>query len=175
MKTLVYVAAIFALSMSLMAQAQVTRESVPGITNLARLETTVACAGAITPESVVEIKKMGFTSVINLRVATEANANVEAEEAAAKAAGVKYFHIPFVTAAPEPAAVDRFLQVITQPGTEPAFIHCAGGSRAAAMWFVKRAVVDKWTNERAMAEAEQLGLTNAGLKTFVIDYVQKKR
>jgi uncharacterized protein (TIGR01244 family) len=116
MKLLAFAFAVFAAGITLMAQGQVTRETVPGIRNLARLETTVACAGAITPESVVEVKKMGFASVINLRVATEPNANVAAEEAAAKAAGVNYFHIPFVTSAPEAAAVDRFLQVITQRG-----------------------------------------------------------
>ena len=46
---------------------QVTKESVPGIKNLARVDTTVACAGAITIDSMPEIKKMGFASVINLR------------------------------------------------------------------------------------------------------------
>ena len=51
---------------------EVTKESVPGIRNLARLQTTVACAGAITPEAVADIKKMGFVSIVNLRLATEA-------------------------------------------------------------------------------------------------------
>ena len=69
---------------------QVTRESVPGITNLARLETTIACAGAIKADvAVPEIKKMGFVSIINLRESTEPGAEVEKEEAVAKAAGLR--------------------------------------------------------------------------------------
>jgi hypothetical protein len=38
---------------------QVTKENIPGITNLARLETTVACAGATKAEAVPEIKEDG--------------------------------------------------------------------------------------------------------------------
>src|SRR5688572_26846927 len=55
---------------------QVTKENVPGVTNFARLETTVACGGATKPEAVAGIKKMGFASIINLRLATEAGAMV---------------------------------------------------------------------------------------------------
>jgi uncharacterized protein (TIGR01244 family) len=154
------------------AQGKVTKETVPGITNYARLETTVACAGAITTDSVPEIKKAGFVSIVNLREATEQNANVEAEGEAAKKAGLRYFHVPFNGGQPTTAAVDNFLKAITSSGAEPAFIHCAGGNRAAAMWFVKRAVVDKWPVDKAMAEATELGFTNPALKTFMTEYVK---
>ena len=50
---------------------QVTSETLPGATNLARVETTVACAGATTPASMFGIRKLGFASVINLRLAKE--------------------------------------------------------------------------------------------------------
>jgi hypothetical protein len=40
------------------------------------------------------------------------------------------------------------------------------------MWFVKRAVVDKWAVDKAMAEAADLGFTNPALKTFMTDYVK---
>ena len=52
------------------AQSQVKKSKVEGITNFAQVETTVACAGAVTPESLAGIKKMGFASVINLRLAS---------------------------------------------------------------------------------------------------------
>src|SRR4030095_12436658 len=62
---------------------QVTKPTVPGASNFAKLETTVACGGATTPEAVPELKKMGYKSIINLRIPTEAGANVDAEAAAA--------------------------------------------------------------------------------------------
>jgi uncharacterized protein (TIGR01244 family) len=155
---------------------QVTKETVAGINNLARLETTIACAGAINPDvAVPEIKKMGFVSIINLRQATEPGAEIEKEAALAKAAGLRYYHIPFNGGAPDAKVADQFLSAITSKGTEPAFVHCASGNRAAAMWLIKRLAVDRWDVERATAEAAALGLSNAALRKFAIDYAQSKR
>jgi protein tyrosine phosphatase (PTP) superfamily phosphohydrolase (DUF442 family) len=109
--------------MAAAASAQVVRQDVPGIRNFAKVETTVACAGAITPGAIPEIKKMGYASIINLRLPTEEGANVDENIAAAKAAGIPYYHIPFSGAMPDPAVVDTFLKTITAPGVQPAFIH----------------------------------------------------
>ena len=151
---------------------KVTKETVPGVTNFARLETTVACAGATTAEAVPEIKKMGFASIINLRQPSEQGASIEEEAAAAKAAGIRFYSIPFNGQMPDPAAADRFLEAITTKGSEPAFIHCAGGNRAAAMWMIKRLAVDRWTADKAAEEATALGLTSPALKQFAVDYAQ---
>ncbi|HEY7292819.1 MAG TPA: sulfur transferase domain-containing protein [Vicinamibacterales bacterium] len=105
------------------ASAQVVKQEVPGIRNFAKIETTVACAGAITPSAITEIKKMGYASIINLRLASEPGADIDANIAAAKATGIPYYHIPFSGSAPDPAAVDTFLKTITAPGVQPAFIH----------------------------------------------------
>src|SRR4026209_2738886 len=117
---------------------QVTKPTVPGASNFAQLETTVACGGATTPEAVPELKKMGFKSIINLRLPTEAGANVDAEAAAAKSAGINFYNIPFSGQAPDPKVADSFLDAITAPGNEPAYIHCAAGNRAGAMRMNKR-------------------------------------
>jgi protein tyrosine phosphatase (PTP) superfamily phosphohydrolase (DUF442 family) len=103
--------------------AQVVKEEVPGITNFNHIESTVACAGAITPDAIPKIKAMGYQSIINLRLETEPGARIEESKAAAEAAGITYFHIPFSVSNPDPAAVDKFLEAIGTPGVEPAFIH----------------------------------------------------
>jgi protein tyrosine phosphatase (PTP) superfamily phosphohydrolase (DUF442 family) len=79
---------------------------------------------------------------------------------AAKAAGLRYYSIPFNANSPDPAAADKFLDAITAKGTEPAFIHCAGGGRAATMWFIKRVAVDHWDADRAGKEATDLGMSS---------------
>jgi uncharacterized protein (TIGR01244 family) len=154
---------------------EVTKETVDGITNFHRLETTVACSGAIKATAVPEIKKYGFASIINLRQASEDGANLEAEEAAAKSADIHYYSIPFSSTAPDTAAVDKFLDAITAKGSDPAFIHCAGGGRAATMWFIKRLVIDRWDVDRASKEATALGMTSPTLKQFAIDYAQSHK
>jgi uncharacterized protein (TIGR01244 family) len=173
MKRVLLMAAIVTAGISIaVAQSQVKKSTVEGVTNFAQVETTVACAGAITPTSVAGIKKMGFASIINLRVDTEKGADIDAEAAAAKAAGINFVHIPFNASSPDPAVADRFMKTITDPGNVPAFIHCASGNRAAAMWMIKRVLVDHWDNDRASEEAAQLGLTSQPLKTFALEYIQ---
>ena len=105
------------------ANAQVVKQEVAGIRNFAKVESTVACAGAITPAAIQEIKKMGYASIINLRLATEQGADIDGHRAVASAAGIPYHHIPFSASAPDPAAVDTFLKTIQTPGVQPAFIH----------------------------------------------------
>jgi uncharacterized protein (TIGR01244 family) len=153
------------------ASAQVTKESVPGVTNFARVDTTIACAGATTAAAVPEIKRRGYGSIVNLRQASEAGAEVEAEAAAAKAAGIVYVSLPFNTASPDPAVVDQFIKAVTAPANQPVFVHCASGNRAAALWLIKRVQVDGWDFDRAAAEATELGLTSPALKTFARDYI----
>jgi uncharacterized protein (TIGR01244 family) len=158
----------------LAAQSDVTKVAVPGIVNFAKVESTVACAGATTPAALAEVKRMGYASVINLRQASEPGADIEASTVAAKAAGLNYIHIPFNTASPDPAVVDRFLEAVQDKANQPAFIHCGGANRAAALWMVKRIAVDKWDVERASAEAAALGLTNPTLRAFAIEQAQKR-
>jgi uncharacterized protein (TIGR01244 family) len=171
----VYFSALSALMLAAFVSApalaqQVTKDNVEGVSNFSRLETTVACAGATKASAVPAIKKMGFASIINLRLPTENGADIESEAEAAKAAGIKYFHIPMNGQNLDPAVADKFIATITTPGNEPAFIHCASGNRASAMWMIKRMVVDHWDADRAGTEAAALGLTNNALKTFALDY-----
>ena len=122
-----------------------------------------------------ELKKMGFASIINLRLASETGANVEEEAAAAKAAGIKYYHLPFNTTGDQSErehVADEFLKTLTTAGNEPAYIHCASANRAAAMWMIKRMAIDHWDADRAGTEATSLGLTNPRSKQFALDYAQ---
>jgi uncharacterized protein (TIGR01244 family) len=154
---------------------QITKPEVPGAINVVRLETTVACAGATKPEAVPEIKKLGFASIINLRQPSEPGSDIDAEAAAARTANIKFYSIPFNGQSPDPAVADKFLDAITSPGSEPAYIHCAGGNRAAAMWMIKRLVVDRWDADRATQEAKALGMTSTTLQQFAVSYAQSHK
>lgn len=157
------------------AGAQVTTETVAGVTNFRQVKSTVACAGATSPESMGAVKAMGYVAVVNLRQAAENGANVEAERSAAEGAGLKYIHIPMNGAAPDAAVVDRFIEAARDPASTPMFVHCASGNRAASVWLAKRVLVDGWTVDRATQEAQELGLTSAPLKQFALDYVKTRQ
>jgi uncharacterized protein (TIGR01244 family) len=174
MKTAAPLALALLVATGALAQ-EVTKPTVAGVTNFAKLETTIACAGATTAAAVPELKKMGYKAIINLRLPTEPGADVEGEAAAAKAANIKYYHLPLSAQAPDPAVVEQFLAAVGEPANQPAFVHCASGQRAAALWMIKRIVVDGWDNDRAATEAAALGLTSPALKTFATDYAAAHR
>lgn len=142
-----------------------------GVRNYTRVDSTVACAGATPPEAMAVLKERGFVSVVNFRTAEENGASVEAGKAAAEAAGMTYFHMPFR----EPTAeiAERFLEVVGDPANQPVFVHCGSANRVGAMWYIKRVKQDGWDTTRAMAEAEAIGLSSPRLKTFATGYITR--
>ena len=144
-------------------------EAPPGVVNYTRVDATVACGGATPPEAMADFKRLGFVSVINFRTAQEEGANIEASQAAATAAGLKYFHLPF--RAPNPEVAEQFLEVIAETTNQPVYIHCGSANRVGAMWFIKRVKQDGWDTARAMEEAEAIGLRSEALKEFARGYV----
>jgi uncharacterized protein (TIGR01244 family) len=162
--------AMAALVVATVSAQQVTKKNIPGISTYAEVETTIACGGSTSPEAIREIKKMGFKSVVNLRLTNEAGAQVEAEGAAVTAAGMKYIHLPFSIQSPAPDLIDNFIAAVTGPGNQPAYVHCAAGGRAAALWMIKRVVADGWDEARALEEANALGL-NDRLRPFALNYL----
>lgn len=173
MRTLATVVAVALLGG--LAHAQVTRPTVTGVRNFAKLDATIACAGATTTEGIAELKKLGYASIVNLRLASEPGADIAASKAAANGAGVHYIHIPFNIQSPDPGVADEFLKAVVDPRNQPVFVHCASGNRAAAMWMIKRLVVDGWDAERAATEAAALGLSSEPLKKFALDYAASKK
>ena len=144
-----------------------------GVVNYTRIDATVACAGATPPEAMAGLKRLGFVSVINFRTAEERGANIEASRMAAVEAGLKYIHIPF--GAPTPQVTEEFLEAIADTANQPVYIHCASANRVGAMWFIKRVKQDGWDPDRAMAEAEMIGLRSERLKEFAVGYVAETR
>ena len=176
MRNQLLLATIAAALLGGVAHAQeVTKPTVAGVTNFAKLESTIACGGATGPEGVAELKKLGYASIINLRQATEAGADIQAATAAANVAGIRYIHLPMNGQTPDPAVADSFVKAVVEPQNQPVFVHCGSGNRAAAMWMIKRLVVDGWDADRAAVEAAALGLRNEALKKFALDYAASKK
>ena len=157
------------LSMSLLAQIP-SKMELPGARNVTRVDATIACGGATSPEASAELRKLGFSSIINLRRDTEQGVDIPASKAAAATAGLKYIHIPVDGSNPDPKSVETFLAAVTDKANQPAYIHCGSANRVGAMWLIKRVIVDGWDIPKATDEAVAIGLTNEALKKFAIDY-----
>ncbi len=161
------------LTLGLGAPAAHAQDEAPeGVVNYTRVDATVACAGATPASAMPALKDLGFASVINFRTAGENGANIEGSRAAAEEAGLTYIHIPFRT--PTEETTQAFLDAIADESNQPAYIHCGSANRVGAMWFIKRVVGDGWETDRAMAEAETIGLRSAALKAFATEYVANR-
>jgi uncharacterized protein (TIGR01244 family) len=151
------------------------KQELEGVRNFTRVDASIGCAGATEVSAIPSIAKMGYRSIINLRQSSEPGAAVEASQQAAAAAGLKYVHLPFDSAAPDPALIDAFIAAVTDASNQPAFVHCGSANRVGAVWLAKRLVVDRWTESRALEEATAIGLTSARLRQFALDYASARR
>jgi uncharacterized protein (TIGR01244 family) len=154
------------------AVAQVRKAELAGVRNYSKVDATVGCAGATDASAMTALKGEGYVSVINLRTATEQGADIEAGRAAAQRAGLKYFHLPFSTAMPDPKIVDSFLATVADPKNQPVFVHCGSANRVGGMWMIKRVLQDKWTMDKAREEAEAIGLREPAMIAFVTEYIK---
>ena len=162
---------VFVVAFSLTAFAQVTKQERAGIVNFSKVDAVVACGGATETSALDGLAKDGFKSVINLRLATEANANIELNAAHAKSLGMNYIHIPFNAAQPDNKVVDQFLAAVSNKANQPAYLHCGSASRVGAVWLVKRVIQDGWTVEKATEEAKAIGLRSEALEKFALAYI----
>jgi uncharacterized protein (TIGR01244 family) len=156
------------------AQAQAPAKDAlsAGVRNFTKIDATFACGGALTPEAFAALKQAGFVSVVNLRAANEQGVDIEADQKAAQAAGLKYFHLPFVVATPDAAKIDEFLKLVAAPANQPMLLHCASGGRASLFWAAKRVMIDGWTVEKAMSETDLAKNASPAARTAVMDYLK---
>ena len=147
----------------------------PGIETFHPVTTTVALGTNAAPEAMPALKRAGFDVVIVIREDVEEGYDRQKSERAAVEAGLRFVAIPFTRTSPDPAAVRKFLEVIGKPENSYAYVYCHAGIRAATMWLIKRVRQDGWTLDRAMAEAESLGLSRPELKKFATEFLAGSR
>ena len=154
--------------------AQATRQEMRGVRTLTIVEPTVASAGATDASAIPEIAKRGYKAVVNLQLASEPGAAIGDARAAALKAGIRYIHLPFNAARPDAAVVDQFIAAVSDEANLPVFIHAGSSSPVAALWMIKRVVVDKWDLARAQSEARQIGLSSPALRDFALAEISRR-
>jgi uncharacterized protein (TIGR01244 family) len=147
--------------------------SMAGVRNYTKVDSTIACGGALSPDAFAALKQAGYRSIVDLRAASEPGANIEDEQKAAQEAGLKYVHLPFISTAPDASKLDEFLKAVAMIENQPMMLHCASGGRASMFWAAKRVMIDGWPVEKAMNELPGLA-KNVGqpLRTFILDYLK---
>ncbi len=146
-----------------------------GIPSFLKLNGQVWTGGQPTMEHLSKLKEAGIKVIINLRPHGEHNG--AREEAKVKELGMSYFNIPVVYREPDELDADDFLKITDeQLKNGPVFIHCAAAIRVGAFWMIRRVLRDGWEFDKALEEANKIGLRNqAHLIDFAKEYIAKKR
>jgi protein tyrosine phosphatase (PTP) superfamily phosphohydrolase (DUF442 family) len=146
-----------------------------GIPNFLKLTDQVWTGGQPWMEHLPKLKDAGIKVILNLRPHAEWNGN--REEAKVKELGMSYFNIPVAYNAPDELDADDFLKLTDeQLKNGPVFIHCAIGPRVGAFWMIRRVLRDGWEADKALEEANRIGLRNqTQLIEFAKDYIAKQK
>lgn len=117
----------------------------------------LAIAGQIGPEQLKQIAEEGFKSVLNLQVPDEKGFLLD-EQQQVEELGLRYVHIPIALSAINHN--DLTIQVLQQIAelVKPTLVHCNSDVRAAAMVFIYIATQQGVPLDKALQQAEKLGL-----------------
>jgi protein tyrosine phosphatase (PTP) superfamily phosphohydrolase (DUF442 family) len=151
------------------------KQHYPGVVNFTRAAATVACGGATEAATLEALKRDGFRTIVNLRLATESGADLDGHQAEATRLALGHVHIPFNSQNPDSQAMDRFLDVMADASRLPVYVHCLSANRVGAMWLAKRVLQDGCAVELAVAEARTIGLRSPDLEAFALRYVADRR
>jgi uncharacterized protein (TIGR01244 family) len=125
-----------------------------------------------------ELKKQGFSGVVNLRNDGEPDQplNPSQEGEKARAAGLDYLHYGVGAAPLSESGVTSVCEFIEQhaQGANKVLVHCRRGPRAVALVLLQQARANKWTASEVVAKGKAMGLeVDGGLKMLVENYVRE--
>ena len=113
--------------------------------------------GQIAPEDVPALKEMGVTLIVNNRPDGEDVGQPESDdiEAAAKASGIDYRHIP-IARGMGPSDVEAMREAIHSASKGKLFAFCRSGNRSTLAWAVAKSE-DGVPTEELHRQANQAG------------------
>jgi len=113
--------------------------------------------GQIAPEDVPNLKAMGVTLIVNNRPDGEDVGQPESDdiEAAAKAAGIDYRHVPIARGL-GPSDIEAMREAMHSTGEGKMFAFCRSGNRSTLAWAVAKSE-DGVPSEELHRQANEAG------------------
>jgi len=113
--------------------------------------------GQIAPEDIPALKEAGVTLIVNNRPDGEDAGQPKSDdiEAAAKAAGIEYRHVP-IARGMGPSDIEAMREAIHAAGDGKMFAFCRSGNRSTLAWAVARSE-DGVPTEELHRQANQAG------------------
>lgn len=147
---------------------------VPGIPNFHRVDQNVYRGGQPTPESWIDLRRLGVKTVVDLR--REREHSTTDEKKAVEAAGMRYVNVPmYGIVAPAGETVSKVLNLLQASDAVPVFVHCRQGvDRTGTIIACYRISHDGWRNEAALEEASAFGMhwRELGMKRYISRFLR---
>lgn len=123
----------------------------PWLENFGQVTATLWRGAQPSRQGLEQLKRMGVTTVINLRGESEAEADT------VRALGLKYVYLPFEPiGAPEHAATLAFLRAVADPEAGVIYFHCYhGADRTGMLAACYRIAMQGWSEDAAIAELDR--------------------
>ena len=129
----------------------------PGINRFVAVDLKLAGGSAPSSEGLKWLVDKGYRTVLDLRESSEVPSSFIAE---VTGLGLRYVALPINLETIDRAHVDRFNFEVAAGEARPLFFFDADGTRAGALWYIRRIANDRVDHQIARREAEGLGLTD---------------
>ena len=146
----------------------------PDVPRVMCLDDRFATGGQPTDQAYTKAAASGFRSVLSLRAGSE-GVDLFRERAVVEKSNMRYFNIPVVSSAPRPEQADEFIRLVKEPSNHPMLINCASANRVGAFMMIYRVLEQGWSEDKALSEANKIGLSSEGLKKFAQDYIAQHK
>lgn len=146
------------------------------MTSPVRIDDKVTIGAQPSETDLVELKRRGVATIVNLRRPGENNQPLSPDEQGEKvrALGLRYVHIPVSTADMRPEQIAEYGQAVETSSGE-VHVHCGVGARAAIFALIHSGVRRGLDAEQIIGEASTKGFDLSELADLVIGYLDLQR
>jgi len=143
----------------------------PGMTRFMAVDLKLAGGGAPTTDGLKWLVEKGYRTVLDLREPAEVPSSFIME---ATSLGLRYVALPISLKTIDRDHVDRFNFEVAAGEARPLFFFDSDGTRAGALWYIRRVAHDRVDHQIARREAEELGLSDKNDWAVATSYVTGK-
>ena len=142
----------------------------PGPRRFVSLEPKLAGGSLPTPAGLDWLREKGYRTFLDLRESKEVQASFIAD---VTNRGMRYVALPVSVKTLDNDHISRFDFELSLSDARPLYFCDADGSRAGALWYIRRMTVDKIDQQAATREAEELGLNERPFWLAATAYVDR--
>ncbi len=141
-----------------------------GIARFASVDLRLSGGSVPSTAGLAWLAEKGYRTVLDLRESSEVSSAFLAEAAGR---GLRYVALPVNLAKLDADRIARFQFELASPDARPLFFFDSDGSRAGALWYIRRVTVDRVDPQLAKREAEDLGLKDPAAWSAALAFVDR--